>query len=40
MMYLIFFVCVIGTNNCNKVYAEMPRLPGMSALDIPDEAML
>jgi hypothetical protein len=28
------------TNNCSKVYTEMPRPPGMSALDIPDEAML
>jgi hypothetical protein len=40
MLYSIFLVCVVGTNNCNKLYAEMPRPLGVSVSDISDDAML
>jgi hypothetical protein len=40
MLYSIFLVCVVGTKNCDKCYAEMPRPPGMTASDVPDDAWL
>ena len=40
MLYSIFLVCVVGGSDCKKVYAEMPRPPGITAAVISDADML
>jgi hypothetical protein len=40
MLYTIFLVCTVGTNDCQKMYAEIPRPPGMTVSVISDEEML
>ena len=39
-LFAIFLVCAVGTNKCDKFYTELPRPPGITAADIPDDAML
>jgi hypothetical protein len=40
MLYTIFVVCVVGTKDCNKLYAEIPRPPGQTEAVISDAEML
>lgn len=40
LIYTIFVVCVVGTNDCKNVYAEMPRPPEITVEMISDEEML